>query len=328
MNESAATDEDLTRVVEAAMAAAAAPVPHKLTRIPIGDSNIVVRADDPAGRSYAVRLARHTPDRLELERSAMAAAAGAGVPVPAVRYAGTVVVDDAVESVLVSDWVDGRRLRDLGPAKLRRPGLIDHIAAVLAAVHSVPVKGYGNLDGDLDSRWTSFDSWFVDGGLRHLAHSRELAAGHAGMATLLDEAAQRLRAERHRLAIDRRSLAHGDFSPANILVRGAKVVAVLDWESAKGGHPALDFGWWDFVGGGDLVPTGELVRAYRHAAGTDIGDLGDLDALRALVRIRVLGGHLAWCVRTGTAAPVKEISARLAAELHETASSPAPPPGA
>jgi aminoglycoside/choline kinase family phosphotransferase len=39
-----------------------------------------------------------------------------------------------------------------------------------------------------------------------------------------------------------RQLVHADFNPKNILVRGASVAAVLDWEFAFSGTPLFDVG--------------------------------------------------------------------------------------
>lgn len=42
----------------------------------------------------------------------------------------------------------------------------------------------------------------------------------------------------------RQALVHGDYRPANVLVDGGRILAVLDWEFAHVGDPAEDLGWY------------------------------------------------------------------------------------
>ncbi|MEA2071835.1 MAG: aminoglycoside phosphotransferase family protein [Asgard group archaeon] len=45
------------------------------------------------------------------------------------------------------------------------------------------------------------------------------------------------------LKLKRFSLLHGDPQPRNIMVQGAKVTGLIDWEYSRLGDPALDAGW-------------------------------------------------------------------------------------
>ncbi|MGC9778722.1 MAG: phosphotransferase [Candidatus Heimdallarchaeota archaeon] len=45
------------------------------------------------------------------------------------------------------------------------------------------------------------------------------------------------------LKLDRFSLLHGDPQPRNIMVHGAKITGLIDWEYSRLGDPALDAGW-------------------------------------------------------------------------------------
>jgi aminoglycoside phosphotransferase (APT) family kinase protein len=49
----------------------------------------------------------------------------------------------------------------------------------------------------------------------------------------------------------RESIVHGDYRPANVLVKEDKITGVLDWELAHRGDPAEDLGWY-------------LASVYRH----------------------------------------------------------------
>ncbi|NHJ05451.1 MAG: phosphotransferase family protein [Candidatus Heimdallarchaeota archaeon] len=64
--------------------------------------------------------------------------------------------------------------------------------------------------------------------------------------------------KRH-LKLDRFSLLHGDPQPRNIMVQGAKVTGLIDWEYSRLGDPALDAGWTLFFF--SLYPE---LDSYRH----------------------------------------------------------------
>jgi aminoglycoside phosphotransferase (APT) family kinase protein len=61
------------------------------------------------------------------------------------------------------------------------------------------------------------------------------------------------------LKLNRFSLIHGDPQPRNILVQGAKIKGLIDWEYSRVGDPALDAGWALFFF--SLYPE---LEPYRH----------------------------------------------------------------
>ena len=70
------------------------------------------------------------------------------------------------------------------------------------------------------------------------------------------------------------AFVHGDLRMGNLMVRGGRVEAVLDWELAHIGDPASDLGWvsavqWRFGGPGVVAGVGSreaLLRGYSAAA--------------------------------------------------------------
>jgi aminoglycoside phosphotransferase (APT) family kinase protein len=79
----------------------------------------------------------------------------------------------------------------------------------------------------------------------------------------------------------RRVLVHGDFRPANVLVRDGRLAVLLDWELAHLGDPLDDLGWYTaplysrehFIPG--VWTCEDLLRRYSERTGTEV----DLDAL-------------------------------------------------
>lgn len=111
----------------------------------------------------------------------------------------------------------------------------------LAALHAVPIKGFGLLDGAGRGRWSSWReaaAHLADGALRE-ARASELVdrcdaaeAALAALAPALD-------------GVHDARLLHGDATPANVRVRGDRVVGWFDFEYAMGADPLYELA---FVG--------------------------------------------------------------------------------
>jgi aminoglycoside phosphotransferase (APT) family kinase protein len=69
-------------------------------------------------------------------------------------------------------------------------------------------------------------------------------------------------ADREPAAVDPR-LVHGDYRIGNLLVRGSRVTAVLDWELAYLGDPRFDLGYFalEYTAGRHLRPVSDLIGA-------------------------------------------------------------------
>lgn len=76
--------------------------------------------------------------------------------------------------------------------------------------------------------------------------------------------------------VERPVLVHGDFRPANILVDGGRMSAILDWELAFIGDPVADLAWHlapyyraeHFIDG-HWTPR-DFIRRYEQASGTRV----------------------------------------------------------
>jgi aminoglycoside phosphotransferase (APT) family kinase protein len=161
-------------------------------------------------------------------------------------------------------------MSDLDGARLGRPGLVlryvsglcartweeirpaaQHALEVLAALHNHAGEPAG-LDGSASAR---------------LGRVRALGAAGAAPAEL----------EETLSALDARipspagsGWAHGDFRPANLVVDGARVLVVLDWEMAGPGDPARDLGIATMPAWGRWWPDEELLERYCAAGGAPV----------------------------------------------------------
>ena len=76
--------------------------------------------------------------------------------------------------------------------------------------------------------------------------------------------------------VDRPAIVHGDYRPANMLVEGARVSAMLDWEFTHLGDPVEDLGWYltPFYAAEHLIPgvfgPEEALQRYEAARGEPV----------------------------------------------------------
>ena len=241
----------------------------------LSNTSLCVTLDRPPGR-VLLRLAQHAAPSAAREAALPALLRPRGVPIPRVLHA---TAENAVTGgpAIVCEWVEGDRLDLLAAHESGAPALHAIAAAVgtaLAAVHAVRLCSPGFLGDGLDvahpidldapALLAFLDERLLHGeGLHRLG--RELAAAIVAWAG------------RHaaRLA-DWPSppcLVHGDCNPSNILLRrqdgGWVVAALLDWEFALSGLPALDLATLLRPGIADRPGfAGGLAQGYRDAGGT------------------------------------------------------------
>ena len=233
-----------------------------------------VRMRDDAGEQDAVlRCPRAGEEGMAIGAAAEArvlrAAAAQGVPVPRVlaEVSGVAGIDDGY----LMQRLDG----EARPAALLRDDryreargrLVPDSARALARLHQAPTDGLGLP---------------VLGAAAQVELLEELHRGF-GLPVPVFELALVWLKDNLPVEVSPR-LVHGDFRLGNLLVDGAGLVAVLDWELAHLGDPVEDLGWlcvraWRFAGPGAALGLGsreELCAEYEAAGGGAV----DPDRLR------------------------------------------------
>ena len=265
----------------AALLAPALPHARVVAATPLsgGLSNTSLRVDlDRAPHRVLLRLAQHGAASAAREAALPALLLPRGVPMARTLH---FVAQSSLTGApaTVCEWIDAPRLDHLAfpaPGTSAAPSRALGIAVgtALARVHAVRLPCLG----------------FLGDGL-HVANPIELDA--AALLAFLDE--RLLHGEGlHRLGPDLASavlawarrhaarladwpsspcLAHGDCNPSNLLLRrdaqGWSVAALLDWEFALSGLPALDFATLLRPGVADRPGfTAGLAQGYRDAGGT------------------------------------------------------------
>ncbi|MGI8794568.1 MAG: phosphotransferase [Acidimicrobiales bacterium] len=279
-------------LVRDAVAAAGLGKVRTLVPAGAGERNEVVIVESDGGPVVVRLLVDDT--RLAMETALLAIAAHAGVPVAEVLWSA-----ETPRPVMIQRRLPGRRLGDTAPSE----GLCASAADVLRRIHAIPIEeGFGNLQANLQGQTAMLSEWFVD-----VVAAEVEAALASPIATIAPDDARLLETSVARLAnarslLDRQptGLAHGDFHAYNLLADGNRITGVLDWEAAKSGPPALDFGWWDWFTDvwGNPWPTDRLLHHYDPDGRLD---REELSALRSLVVRRVWTRELISGLRSGDA---------------------------
>lgn len=259
--------------LDEAVAAAGAGRILSRARPGAGRRNDVWLVDSSAAGAVVVRFLADD-GRREMEVALLAQAAAAGVPVAEVLWTA-----GEPRPVIVQRRLPGVLLTDAEPSE----GLCRSVAGVLRLIHDLPVDGgFGNLGPDLRGEDGRLSAWFTGRVEREAESVRPAMAPDD--AARVDEALARLTSCAGLLDSLPHGLAHGDFQPSNLLVAGDRVSGVLDWEAAKAGPPAFDFGWWDWFGASfsNPWPTDRLLAHYDPDGRIDRAEL-------AVVRRLVVG---------------------------------------
>jgi aminoglycoside phosphotransferase (APT) family kinase protein len=199
---------------------------------------------------------------MELEARAQAAAAAAGAPVPHV-----LVADDSVDALgnpfLICNEIKGetivrriqRQLDDTG-----RAHLLVQCAEALAAIHRADPIMSGIVREDQLALWRG-------------------RLDDMGDTTATFEWAFRWLAD-NRPAPSPPHLVHGDYRMGNLIVDGADLAAVLDWELVHVGEFYEDLAWfciraWRFGasadhGAGGLGSVEHFLHSYENAGGARV----------------------------------------------------------
>lgn len=258
-----------------AVAAAGGGAVLRRSRPGAGERNDVWLVDSRSAGPLVVRFLAD-PRRREMEVEVLARAGSAGVPVPEVLWTAA-----APHPVVVQRQLRGEALADAEPTE----ALCRSVAETLRTIHGIPIAGgFGNLGAGLRGEDERLADWFTERvrveadavADRLSADDRELVEEALAV---LDEAAPLLDAQPS-------GLAHGDVQPFNILVDGDRVTGVLDWEAAKSGPPAFDFGWWDWFSASWSTPWRTDVMLEHYDPDRRL-DREELDELRRLVVTRV-----------------------------------------
>ena len=257
----------------------------KVERLIVGQSHEVYRVGTGSGEGVVVRVA-HSESRVEVEAAVIERVHAVGVPVPEVLWWEALDHGSGATGLIVQRWAPGARLAELAQADPPTSAeLMVQAGRWLALIHQVTVDGFGDLDAGLKGAYRTYGEWFVDLLVASQRADVEAAvAADSGTRIMVDQAVNFIVAHRGLVDAQLPRLAHGDFSPSNILVTDGRISAIIDWEGAKGAPRANDFAWWASIAEGSTSNIGPLVSGYSAELGEDL----ELGLMYLLAQARIL----------------------------------------
>ncbi|HEY2111872.1 MAG TPA: phosphotransferase, partial [Dongiaceae bacterium] len=204
-----------------------------------------------AGAPHAVLLRLYQRDPAQAPKEAALNALLRQHGVPTARFLHAAAANEVTGGpYAILEWIEGPRLETAlpGMSEAELELLAQDIGGVLARIHAIGFDQPGFLDAelriaeavDLGADWLRafLRRSFVEG---RIGGARLGGALTAALLSFADREGERLEAW-----LGGPCLTHSDFNGSNILIRRAGtawvVAAVLDWEFAFSGLPAIDFG--------------------------------------------------------------------------------------
>lgn len=166
---------------------------------------------------------------------------------PRVHARHRVEVGSERRSIIVMEKLPGERLSDVSPDELDVRRVLGEVGAWLTELHSIPVQGFGYVDGSGVGKLAALDDWLAS--LTAEARVFEDAGRSVGLeaATIrawLLEIVDSLRAAPPRVA-----LIHNDLLADHVLVHEGRLSGIIDFGEVAAEPAASDFAKWDFSEG-------------------------------------------------------------------------------
>jgi hygromycin-B 4-O-kinase len=196
-------------------------------------------AFDLDGQPAVIRFGNYVADFIKDQ--AMAAHGSTALPIPAVTEIGR--TDTGYFAI--SERAPGQLLNDLDAASVR--AALPALFAALDAIRDIdvsPSRGYGlwHPDGDAAARSWPEALLAVNQETERVPGWRAVLAGSPVGTGPFDEAYATLERLVEGLPADRH-IVHGDLANRNVLIRGAKITAVIDWGNSLYGDYLYDAAW-------------------------------------------------------------------------------------
>ena len=233
-----------------------------LERDTVGASHAVYFATLAAGADCVVRVSCD-PDfyhLLEQEVWAATQCRERGVPVPEI-LAYEMSPSDFPEPYMIMPRVAGTPAHGSDLTAAERQAILEQLGHYLSLIHSITLPGFGWLIARHGAFAGQRQSWW-----EHVqAHyDREAMVLPADVLPRHRQAKlrERLEQERSIFALGSASLVHGDYHFKNILVHGATVTGLVDFENLVAGDPVFDFTGVHFRSSNQEKDLSALQRGY------------------------------------------------------------------
>lgn len=235
-------------------------------RIINGESNEVYSVTIEGGQELIVRIYHGEKNRFERENWALDRSREKGVPVPEMLHIRSVKDAGALLQVCVETKLPGVSLQEYrdesGQDKRERVSKMLHaLGAELMKVHSVKTDGWGALDKEGKGKYQSVSELIDRDVIERKDDILEALKEKPEDFQLVERAFHILQNEAATFDSEQPCLIHNDLSPEHVLVEHDRISGLIDFESALGGDPLLEFALWDFKHGAKY-PLKDIIEGY------------------------------------------------------------------
>lgn len=232
-------------------------------RIVAGEQNEVYDVSLERGASLIVRISHGGPESHDREAWVIAQCASRGIRAPRVLANRHVDVGSERRSIIVMEKLPGERLCDVDPDEVDVCGVLGEVGAWLTELHSIPVTGFGYLDGRGVGKVASMADWLA--GLTSEEHAFEEAGRSVGLEVATIRAWVREIQDSCREEPPRVALIHNDLLTDHVLVHDGHLSGIIDFGEVAAEPAANDFTKWDFVEG-ERFPVKWIQAGYGDAS--------------------------------------------------------------
>ena len=230
----------------------------EVRRIVAGEQNEVYDVTLERAPSLIVKISHREFVAHEREAWVLGQCAARGVPAPRVHALRRVEVGDEQRSIIVIEKLSGERLCDVNRAELDLRRVLGELGAWLTELHSIPVRGFGYLDGSGIGYRPTIDDWLA-GSVTNVTHVFKEAGRSVGLEASTIRGWVREIVDSFQAAPPRVALVHNDLLANHVLVHEGHLSGIIDFGEVAAEPALMDFARWDF-NEGERFPV-EWIRA-------------------------------------------------------------------
>ena len=234
-----------------------------ISRIVAGEQNEVYDVTLERAPSLIVRISHVRPEAHDREAWVIGQCASRGIRAPRVHALRRVEVGSERRSIIVMEKLPGERLCDVNLDELDVRRVLGEVGAWLTELHSIPVQGFGYLDGRGVGKLATMDDWLA--GMTSEAHAFEEAGRSVGLEVATIRGWLREIVDSFRAAPPRVALIHNDLLANHVLVHDGHLSGIIDFGEVAAEPAASDFAKWDF-GEGERFPVEWIQAGYGDAS--------------------------------------------------------------
>ena len=232
-------------IVAAVVAEATRAPILELRRIVAGEQNEVYDVTLERAPSLILKISHRGAVAHEREAWVLGQCAARGILAPGVRALRHVEVGGEQRSIIIMEKLPGERLCDVDPAELDLRAVLGELGAWLRKLHSIPVQGFGYLDGSGVGYRATIDDWLADS-VTNVTHVFEEAGRSVGLDSSTIHGWVREIVDSFRAVPPRVALIHNDLLANHVLVHEGHLSGIIDFGEVAAEPNAIDFARWDF----------------------------------------------------------------------------------